>query len=531
MEPKRCAQTSHALSIELVGPTRTRTVGPVEEVALAEISLELSTVIQKVAADHPEEPSPQRIAALVLELIPAEHYAGLLAKLLPQYVGQTLRRTEHVPATSPRIDWEDTLGERVPTPDGYRFLRDCSAEDVRAGAERRRANAERLNRRADLYDAIAQRLDEGELHVPSTMATPADLGPEVGAEIIIRHSGYRWPWGSESLDTLPPERRPTINEILDEVAYVPNDILVNQLHDRHDLLDKLAVGSARGWTSAELDQTLESAALIEPFYQALQRVHANLNATASIKRLEHDERTRRRLSKDIRAVRERLGGARTLLQNVQRSAVRPTANRGPDEKRWRAWSRDLTRQHKEMFERELESRIEAAGLPAQEHFVPMPAQPDCPQFALDHGLVELLTSGATALAVHRYTDDAFDRLVREDITTQADPDEAAALRNPVNHDRWRATLKAVADTHREHNTSDEMARVRAGRFHQALMQRQGEVNRLQSDLIQRVRAYLTDLNRIPERRRIIDETIVWLAHQVGEEPPIPYDPTWLAPQG
>ncbi|MBG6099070.1 hypothetical protein [Nocardioides luteus] len=498
---------------------------------MAEFSIDLSTVIQKVAADHPEEPSPQRIAALVLELIPAEHYAGLLAKLLPQYVGQTLRRTEHVPATSPRIDWEDTLGERVPTQDGYRFLRDCSAEDVRAGAKRRRTNAEALNRRADLYDAIAQRLDEGELHVPSTKATPADLGPEVGAEIIIRHSGYRWPWGSEPVDTLPPERKPTINEILDEVAYVPSDILVSQLRERLDLLDKLAVGSARGWTSAEIDQILESTELIEPFYQALLRVHSNLNATASIKRLEHDERTRKRLGKDIRAVRERLTAVHTLLKNIQRAAVRPTAIRGPDEKRWRAWSRDLTRQHKEMFERELESRLEAAGLPDQKHVVPMPAEPDRLQFALDHGLVEPLTSGTTTLAVHRYTDAAFSRLVGEDIAMQADPDEGAALRHPMNQDRWQAALKAAADTHRERNPSDESARVRAGRFHQALMQRQGEVKRLQADLVQRIRAYLTDLNRVPERRRIIDDTIVWLAHQVGEEPPIAYDPTWLAPKG
>lgn len=196
---------------------------------MTELSLDLSTLIQKVAADHPEEPSPQRIAALVLEVIPPEHYAGLLAKLLPQYVGQTLRRTEHVPATSPRIEWEDTLGERVPTRDGYRFLRDCTADDVRAGAQRRRTNAEALNRRADLYDAIAQRLDEGDLHVPATKATPARLDPKVGAEIIIRHSGYRWPWGSDPVDTLPPERRPTINEILDEVSYVPSDILVSQL--------------------------------------------------------------------------------------------------------------------------------------------------------------------------------------------------------------------------------------------------------------------------------------------------------------
>ena len=492
---------------------------------MTELPLDLPTVIQKVAADHPEEPSPQRLSALVMELIPPEHYAAVLAKLLPQYVGQTLRRVEQVPATSPRIEWEDTLGERVPTPDGYRFLRDCSADDVRAGVERRRANAEALNRRADLYEAIAQRLDEGVLHVPAPTSTPADLDPKVGAEIIIRHSGYRWPWGSEPVDSLPLERRPTVNEILDEMAYVPSDILRSQLPDRPDLLDKVAVGSARGWTSAELEQTLESADVIEPFYQALQRVHSNLNATASLKRLSYDERTRRRLGKDIRAVRERIAGVRAILENSRRAVLSPTSHRGPDEKRWRAWSRGLTRQHTEMFEHELRRRLEAAGLPPQENVVPMPELSDCLQFALDHDLVE---PDAMASDVHRYTDEAFDWLVREDITTQADLEEAAALRHPMNLDRWRVTLKAVADTHLEREPGDEAARVRAGRFHQALMQRQGEANRLQSQLGRRIRAYLTDLNRMPERRRIIDNTIVWLAQQVGEEGPVPYDPTWLA---
>jgi len=501
------------------------------------LPFDLSTLIKKVTADHADEPSPQRISALVMEQIPPEHHAELVARLLPQYVGQILRRAENVPATSPRIEWEDTLGERMPTADGYRFLRDCTAEDVRAGAQRRRVNAEALNRRAELYEAIAERLDAGVEHIPQVPQVPAQapaptpaptaatLSPLVGAEIIIRQRGYRLPWGAGSIDELPPGMRPTINEILDELAYIPLDTLVSQLRDRPDLLDKVAVGSARGWTSAELEQALESPELIEPFHQALLRTHANLSASASIKRLENDRWGRRRLGEDARAVRDRITQVGRIIERRALAILNPGATRTPEEKQWRAWSRDLSREHRELYHAELDRRLDEAGLP---RFPPvdMPSRFDFFQFALEHGLAE---PDPAAAAVHAYTDGAFDLLVRDDITTRADPRDAAALRHPMNQARWRAALKAISREHLQREVEEGPARVRASRFHQALMQRQGEANRVDADLGARIRAYVSETNHTDERLRIIDETVLWLAQEVGEESPLPYDPRWLTP--
>ncbi|HRY11322.1 MAG TPA: hypothetical protein P5544_15240 [Candidatus Nanopelagicales bacterium] len=486
-------------------------------------SFDLTALVRRAAADNTEEPSPRRIAEIVWGNIPPDQHGQLLQRLLPSFVADTLRRVENVPASSPRVEWADTLGERVPTPDGYRFLRDCTADDVRAGAQRRRSNAEALTRRAELYEAIASRMDDGLEHTPvaGVTPTPASLDVKAGVEIIINHRGYRWPW-PDSLDELPAERRPSISEILDELSWVPPRILVSELERRPDILDKVAVASARGWTEA-LDPVLESTELVELYYQALQRVYSNLQASAAHRKVRGDERGRRDLGDDIRHLAQRIGAVRRLLQRQLRAVHNPSTLRSAAEKEWRTWARELRSAHKETYERELLRRLRQAGVPLEA--TPFPARADLYRFVVDRGLV---APDQEAEKINAYNDEAFDRLVREDISRKADDQESAALRHPLNRERWMTTLKSVSEEHLGRVPADDVGRVRASRFHQALMQRQGEARRVGADMVTIVRAHIDELDHVGDRRRISDETTLWLADLVGSASPVEYQPSWIS---
>lgn len=59
-----------------------------------------------------------------------------------------------------------------PTTDGYRFLSDCTADDLYAGAERRRRLADNLSRRAELYDSVAARIEADEVKTAGELTAP-----------------------------------------------------------------------------------------------------------------------------------------------------------------------------------------------------------------------------------------------------------------------------------------------------------------------------------------------------------------------
>lgn len=70
------------------------------------------------------------------------------------------------------------LAERYPTPDGYRFLRDMTAEDLRYAATLRRRHAEGAIRNAEWLEKLAATVEEAGLVVVG------DLASEVLSELV-----------------------------------------------------------------------------------------------------------------------------------------------------------------------------------------------------------------------------------------------------------------------------------------------------------------------------------------------------------
>jgi hypothetical protein len=146
--------------------------------------LDLTALIAAVAADS-DAPDPHTLAQQVLDSIQPADYADALLQALPGVIRQHLQRqraeaaaTFPIPATDTnpgpglrpsgsrkvsaiRDAWQARLRERVYIPgsdSGWKFLADCTAVDLLAVAEARRAHAERTLARAEEYEALADAL-------------------------------------------------------------------------------------------------------------------------------------------------------------------------------------------------------------------------------------------------------------------------------------------------------------------------------------------------------------------------------------
>lgn len=114
--------------------------------------LTVASLIRSAASDHPDIADPKDLVPYVMEAIAGQEEV-LLRKLLPTYISGVLRR--RLPTTDDNEAWEALLGERVPTESGVIFLRDATADDLDAGAERRRKFAGNLDGRAAQYASVA----------------------------------------------------------------------------------------------------------------------------------------------------------------------------------------------------------------------------------------------------------------------------------------------------------------------------------------------------------------------------------------
>ncbi|MDQ3317519.1 MAG: hypothetical protein M3522_09355 [Actinomycetota bacterium] len=139
------------------------------------MSLDLHALIREaLAASH--DPDPRLVAADVLGRIPAREVRGALALTLPRFVADVARTSPRVgPESShptsdpqPRLAasgpsrWDAVrllLPHRVSVADGkWKFLADCTRDDIlhAANVRRNHANAELVV--ADRLDALASRM-------------------------------------------------------------------------------------------------------------------------------------------------------------------------------------------------------------------------------------------------------------------------------------------------------------------------------------------------------------------------------------
>src|SRR5688572_9456756 len=124
----------------------------------------------KKVIDSTDLANPHDIAAKVAESIPAKLLRVALAQALPELVRVELgrARTHAVPqpttasnrsskVTGIREAWRRHLRDRVHVGRGiWQMLADCTAENFRAAAEERRANAAANLAAADRYDGYAE---------------------------------------------------------------------------------------------------------------------------------------------------------------------------------------------------------------------------------------------------------------------------------------------------------------------------------------------------------------------------------------
>ncbi|MDQ3147850.1 MAG: hypothetical protein M3R01_13135 [Actinomycetota bacterium] len=132
------------------------------------------------ALDTAGSPDPVIVADEVAQSIPTRAVREALSQSLRVYVSQQVmhRRAQSAELNPPRTGngsgrWRaaaSLLDQPFAVADGWKFLRDCTADDIMAGVDRRRSNAAGMLREAERFEALAS------LMVARGAATVADLG-------------------------------------------------------------------------------------------------------------------------------------------------------------------------------------------------------------------------------------------------------------------------------------------------------------------------------------------------------------------
>lgn len=135
---------------------------------------------------------PYAVVDAVLDAIPARLRAEYLREAIVARVPSVVARvrTNSTPAITPGRSvkqslirdewWPSFLQQRVQVGDGWKFLADCTAGDLRMVAEMRRVKAQELLFRAEQFDLLADRMDA------QGVAVLAELSEASASEVVER---------------------------------------------------------------------------------------------------------------------------------------------------------------------------------------------------------------------------------------------------------------------------------------------------------------------------------------------------------
>jgi hypothetical protein len=130
------------------------------------------------------DPDPANVARQVAAEVPARQRVEALARALvmiaPTIAGAQRRQAMNAAPRPGRSRWatagevykDHLLNQRVKGVDGWKLMRDCTADDLRAAADRNRQHARSAIARAKEYESIAALL------VKRGVRTVGDLGDE-----------------------------------------------------------------------------------------------------------------------------------------------------------------------------------------------------------------------------------------------------------------------------------------------------------------------------------------------------------------
>lgn len=126
----------------------------------------------KVALGESTDPDPASVARAVAAEVPArarvEALTQALVRLAPTIAGAQRRQAMSVASSPGRDRWSDAgaiyrshmLDQRISLANGWKLMRDCTADDMREAAEIRRSHARAVLSQAKLFDEIAALLVE-----------------------------------------------------------------------------------------------------------------------------------------------------------------------------------------------------------------------------------------------------------------------------------------------------------------------------------------------------------------------------------
>ncbi len=164
--------------------------------------MDLHRLVREVADNHKDVADPGKLAEFVFNALQPEDYEGAVWTMLRSYVRDVIRQQRNAPEPAPvrvkdlvgstpqafrpsskvtgiRETWRRHLGDRVSVRDhDWKFLRDCTYEDLTSAADERRRLAAENTASARRYEKMAVALSE---HDASTIG---DLPENVLRELL-----------------------------------------------------------------------------------------------------------------------------------------------------------------------------------------------------------------------------------------------------------------------------------------------------------------------------------------------------------
>lgn len=140
----------------------------------------------RAALDASDDADPHAVVAGLVKNLPARHLRPALTQALSSYVVQLAtsdraRAFNGAPRASGSPRWKATalvLRQPIRTDDQWKRLRDCTRDDVLAGATHRRCQADGLIDHAERLEKLAALMDE------RGVATAGDLGEDTVREVL-----------------------------------------------------------------------------------------------------------------------------------------------------------------------------------------------------------------------------------------------------------------------------------------------------------------------------------------------------------
>jgi hypothetical protein len=165
------------------------------------VVINLHSLVKRTADDHPDIADPGELSEKVFSRIGPEDYADTIKTMIREYVRHVVNETRNLPAGQSTNDaqatsarrtssvgnhvramqagaWKERLKDRYHTPDGWKFLREMTSDDLKFAAGARRELAKE-------NVAVAASLDKLRTVLTKHHATTVGELPDRALETVL----------------------------------------------------------------------------------------------------------------------------------------------------------------------------------------------------------------------------------------------------------------------------------------------------------------------------------------------------------